>query len=109
MMRAWLIGGIVGMVVVGAVASADERRPISQLPADLARWSTVWVAIPQQMVAVGRESGAIAGLTVGPAKGAARMVESTGKELWTSMRHDESRARRDEGRGTGSLLIHYEF
>ena len=84
--------GIAGIVLgIGMSLSSvvfAESKPIEQLPKDIARWSTMWVEIPEQMVRVGQEDGPVAALTVGPAKGTAKFMQSTGEEVWKAVKPD---------------------
>lgn len=59
-----------------------ESRPIEQLPGDVVRWSTVWMAIPTEIAKETREHGPVAGFMWGPAKGTAIMLNSTSREIW---------------------------
>ena len=98
---------------LGRATAYAESRPIKQLPSDLARWSTMWVAVPEEMYHVGHDYGPIAGLTWGPAKGAAKMVEFTTKEVWSALKVDEKeKRRRGQYARTGGPkgpIFRYEF
>lgn len=107
-MRATVLASVLmAIVLAGGVATARAAdRPLQQLPADVVRWSTVWMAIPRQMASVGEEQGPLAAVTVGPAQGMAVMVESTGREVWQAMQQDPQPHRRREAAGA---VIRYQF
>ena len=91
----------------GSVLAAT--KPLNQLPADVARWSTLWVAVPKDMVEVGREHGPLAALTWGPAKGMTTFVRSTANEIWDTVKPDKTRSRlASRGRPTGAIF-RYQF
>lgn len=86
-----------------------EERPFKQLPHDLLRWSLAWVAIPQQMVEVGRAYGPLAALTWGPAKGTAVLVDTTTKELWSAAKQDDRPRRRSREDYAKGVMFRYAF
>ena len=90
-------------------AYAVERRPIRQLPSDMARWSTMWVTIPQQMIAVGQDYGPLAALTLGPAEGAVAMTEAAGRELWSASKPDKRPGQTVRAKDPKGPLFRYEF
>ncbi len=96
-------------VWVGSLVASAESRPLKQLPADIVRWSTVWVNIPEQMYVVGQEEGPLAAMTWGPAKGAVVMVQSTTQELWEAMKPDERPGHRSQHGDVHGALLRYEF
>ena len=104
-----MVGVVLGMIVAGGPWLQAERRPVERLPKDLVRWSTVWVAIPQQMYAVDRDYGPFAALTWGPSKGAVMMVASTAKELWEAAKKEERPGRRPGEKEFKGVVVRYEF
>ncbi len=97
--------------VVGEGSVLAATKPLNQLPADVARWSTLWVAVPKDMVEVGREHGPLAALTWGPAKGMTTLVRSTASEIWDTVKPDKNKKRSrlaNRGRPTGAIF-RYEF
>ena len=100
-----LVTGLVGGEPLAFAAS----RPIKQLPGDIVRVSTIWMAIPKDMVEVGREHGPLAALTWGPAKGMTTFVRSTASEIWDTVKPDKKRSRlASRGRPNGAIF-RYEF
>ncbi len=110
MKRAFLVAVIMatGFMSGGPLAFAASR-PIEQLPGDIVRVSTLWMAIPKDMVEVGREHGPLAALTWGPAKGMTTFVRSTASEIWDTVKPDKTRSRlASRGRPNGAIF-RYEF
>jgi len=106
MRRMLFVVAIVLAVFVGEEPSAfAESKAIRQLPTDVARWSTLWLAVPKDMVEVGREHGPLAALTWGPAKGMTTLVRSTASEIWDTVKVDQQSERQ---RPAGAILC-YEF
>lgn len=105
----WVTGALVGLVLMSAPLAFAEDRPLKQFPADVARWSTLWMAIPQQMMVVGQEQGPLAAVTVGPTQGAAAMVESTGHEVWNAMQSETNPAQRYKNEEEGTAVFRYDF
>ena len=101
-------GLIVSVVLVTAPMAQAESRPLAQLPADVVRWSTLWMAIPEQMYEVGQEEGPLSAVTWGPAKGTAKFIDSTAKEVWACVKPDEHPVRRASDDVKGAIL-RYEF
>ena len=101
----WVAGMCVASVLAAPFAQA-ESRPIKQLPKDLVRWSTLWMAIPEQMMDVGMEYGPLAAVTWGPAKGTADMVERTTRDLWEASKPEPHPvvAHRNESRPKGPVF-----
>jgi len=97
----------VGLLI--SPAAFAESRPIEQLPGDVVRWSTLWVAIPKSMVEVGQEDGPLAALTWGPVKGTAALVESTAKEVWDTVKPDHTPGHRPNSPHPKGLIFRYEF
>ena len=104
MRRALILSGC--FIVITAAAASAEVKPLKELPMDVGRWSTMWVAVPQQMYRVGLEHGPVAAVTWGPAKGAAVMVESTTRELWNAAQPDHRPGRQSEDSG---VIFRYDF
>lgn len=98
---AWLLGW--------SPSAFAASRPIEQLPEDIARWSTLWVAVPKSVVEVGRVHGPLAALTWGPAKGLAALVESTTNEVWNTVKPDEKPSDRPRSQHPKGLIFRYEF
>lgn len=105
--RRILLGCLLLILLAPRVALA-KSKPIEQLPKDLLRWSFCWTAIPQQMAEVSRDDGALAGMTWGPTKGTAVMVESTTRELWDAAKPDGRPAGRRKSDVRG-VLFRYDF
>ena len=107
MQRPAIIISMLGVLfcMSGGVARAEDSPSITQLPKDLARLATVWMAVPQTMYDVSRDDGAAMGLTVGTVAGGTQMVEDTVTYL-TSGYHQP--ARPGDPRPIGALL-HYSF
>ncbi len=104
------IGVLIAGVWLGAVMPVfAESRPIKQLPSDVVRWSTMWVAVPQEMYAVGLEEGPLAAVTWGPAKGTVTFVKSTTQEFWDVVKPDEKPGHRAPTRRDTGLIARYEF
>ncbi len=93
------------MMSDASVASADNR-PVEQLPADIVRWSTLWTLVPEQMAESHLAQGPVAGVTIGVARGVAKLVCVTGEEVWHIARTDRRPGHRHE---PGALLLRYEF
>ena len=102
------VGMLVSALVVPHPAWA-ESRPLKQLPKDLARWSTMWIAIPQQMIDVGLDYGPVAAVTWGPAKGTAKMVEDTTQDMWDAMKPEPHPGQRRHDEGTKAAIFRYTF
>ena len=113
MRRGW--SGICGMMIaitcwlVGTAAASAEQRPIKQLPQDVVRWSTMWWAIPKEMVEVGQEHGPLAAMIWGPTKGTAVMMSSTSKELIGAMKDDQRPDHRAPSGAPKGPIFQYEF
>lgn len=93
----------------GARAYA-ESRPIEQLPRDLAKWSTMWWAIPEQMVDVASVYGPVAALTWGPAKGTWTMLDRTSRDVWQAAKSEKRPGRTSPYRKQpAGAILRYEF
>lgn len=101
----FVIVTILAMFVSGEPSAFAESKAIRQLPTDVARWSTLWLAVPKDMVEVDREHGPLAALTWGPVKGTASFVRSSVAEVWETVKVDQQRERQ---RPAGAIL-YYEF
>ena len=107
MRRAGTVLVLVGMLLSGTRPVGAESRPLKRLPEDVLRWSTLWLTIPQEMVAVGRDEGAVSALVWGPVKGTAVLVNSTTEEVWGAVKPDQPSARRDGKQA--AIGLRYEF
>ena len=107
--RGWVVAGMLAGLIVLPGSVVAQSRPIKQLPKDLARWSTAWLAIPQEMAEVGLDHGPLAAVTWGPAKGTARMVDTTTLDMWNAVKPEPHRGgRRADERSTG-VFFRYHF
>jgi len=86
---------------VSVAAQAADTKPLEDLPADLAHWSTFWVELPKQMYGVGQEEGPISAMTWGPVRGTVMLMDAATKALWDA-------AKQDQRPGRGAIL-RYEF
>jgi len=84
-------------------------RPIKQLPADMARWSMMWTVVPKQVYSVGRKHGPFAALIWGPVKGTAKLIQSTVKEAWDTVKPDKNRVRYARSGRPKGVIFRYEF
>jgi len=103
-----IVGASVWMLA-GVLSAFAASRPIEQLPKDLARWSTLWAAIPKSMAKVGQDDGPLAALTWGPVKGTVVLVESTTKEVWNTVKPDQRPGHRLRSQHPKGLIFRYEF
>ena len=109
-MRTWGIMGVVlGIGMIVSSAACAESKPIEQLPKDLARWSTLWVEIPQQMVHVGHEDGPLAALTVGTTQGTAKFMQSTVEEVWKAVKPNHRPGHQLSEDTPRGAILRYEF
>jgi len=110
-MKRFLFAGVI--VLAMFVSRGDQvfadARPIQQLPADVMRWSTLWIAIPGSMAQVAQEHGPLAAVTWGPAKGTMAFVQSTAKEVWDPARLDKDSGRRFEDERPNEIAFRYTF
>ena len=89
-------GIIVVLLILGTSASASaESRPIEKLPSDVMRASMIWTQIPQQIHEVQLDHGPFVALTMGPAAGAAAIVETTTHEVWEATKPPRKTGRRE--------------
>lgn len=109
MTRSVVCMGVLVGVLCGTATAMAKSRPIQQLPGDVVRWSTLWVAVPEEMVAVGHDEGPLAALTWGPAKGTAVLVQQTGQEVWDIMKPDENPVHRSRASNPQGVILRYEF
>jgi len=110
-MKGILFSVIIGLVAFlgGETVALAATKPIQQLPADVARWSTLWMNIPSSMVEEGQEHGPLAALTWGPAKGTAEFARATKEEVWDSLKLDQSQGYRSRTRREIGPVFRYEF
>ena len=110
MQGTWRVGLMaVGVWLAGMGIAVAGGQPIGQLPVDVARWSTFWIAVPNEMADVGQEYGPLAALTWGPIKGTAHMVQSVAKELWGVAKMDWTRGTQANRGRPNNALLRYEF
>ena len=110
MKRAFLVAVImVTGFIAGEPLAFAASRPIKQLPGDIVRVSTFWMAIPKQMHKVGQEHGPLAALTWGPAKGMTTLVRSTASEIWDTVKPDKKRSRLASRSRPKGVIFRYEF
>lgn len=95
--------------VMATVAWAAEGKPISELPADLARWSTMWVEVPRQMYGVGQEEGPIAAMIWGPVRGVVMLVNATTKAAWDVVKPETRKAHKSRSKQPAGAILRYEF
>lgn len=110
-MRRALASAVVVVGLLGAATSSEcaESKPIAELPGDLVRWSTMWMDIPQQMVAVGQEEGPLAAMTWGPVRGAAVFMNTTTKALWEAAQSEQRAGHQLSGKRPNDAIFRYEF
>lgn len=111
MLRAPFVAILMGLSLwFGATtySEAAVNRPLKKLPADLFRWSLVWVEVPKRMYEVGQDHGPLAAMTWGPTKGTMTMVGATGKELWGAVQTEKHPAHKPRKQPNGPLF-RYEF
>ncbi len=109
MARGVVCMGVLVGVLCGTTTAMAKSRPIQQLPSDVVRWSTLWVAVPEQMIAVGRDDGPLAALTWGPAKGTVALVQHTGRAVWDVVEPDENPVHRARANTPQGVILRYEF
>ena len=100
---------VFGLILSGQLDARARSRPLRELPSDVSRWSTTWMAIPQQVAEVGREHGPLAAMTWGPAKGTARFVRSTVEEVWDAAKLDHQSDGRAANPWPTGPIIQYKF
>ena len=102
---------IIGLVALlcAETAALAATKPIQQLPADVARWSTLWMNIPNSMIEEGQEHGPLAALTWGPAKGTVEFARATKKEVWDSVKPDQKRGYRSRTQREIGPVFRYGF
>ena len=100
---------MVALFIGGDRYAFAASRPIQQLPADMVRWSMVWTVVPEQVYSVGREHGPLAALTWGPVKGTAKLIQSTVKEAWGTVKSDKNRVRYARSNRPKGVIFRYEF
>jgi len=109
-MRKMLAGAVVmvGWCCAVAVAQAAQSKPLSELPGDLARWSTLWMDVPRAMYDVGMEEGPVAAVTWGPVKGTVMLIHTTTRTLREMAQPEKPTAHKSQGRRPG-VIFQYEF
>jgi len=110
-MRSVLAGAVVVAGVCGLMATgqAAESKPVSELPRDLVRWSTLWMDIPRAMYDVGMEEGPVTAVTWGPVKGTARLVSTTTRTLREVAQPEQRPAYQSQARRRAGVILQYEF
>lgn len=98
----WIVTVIAGLSCSVAASAAAESKPLTDLPSDLAHWSTLWMELPRQMYGVGQEEGPVSAMTWGPVRGTIMMMDATGKALWDAVKYDQRP-------GRGDAILRYEF
>jgi hypothetical protein len=91
-----------------ATGQAAESKPVSELPRDLVRWSTLWMDIPRAMYDVGREEGPVTAVTWGPVKGTAMLIHTTTQTLQEMAQPEKPTAHKSQERRPG-VIFQYEF
>lgn len=106
----WVAGLMLGCVMAGVPSVFAQDRSIEELPKDLLRWSTLWVAIPQQMGRVGAEEGPLSAMTWGMARGTATLIQATTNEVWDVVKPDEKPSHRPQRDDDASgVMLRYRF
>ncbi len=100
---------VFGLIIAGQLDARAGSRPLRELPSDVTRWSTTWMAIPQQVAEVGRERGPFAAMTWGPVKGTARFVRSTVEGVWDATKLDHQSDGRSANPWPTGPILRYEF
>ena len=101
-----VIAGVCGFMTA---AQAAEGKPISELPGDLVRWSTLWMDIPRAMYDVGMEEGPLTAVTWGPVKGTAILMNTTTHTLWDAAQPETRRGHKSRASRTPGVIFQYEF
>lgn len=109
-MHKMLAGAVIVAGTCGFMASvqAAESKPLSELPGDLARWSTLWMDVPRAMYDVGMEEGPLTAVTWGPVKGTVMLVNTATRTLWEMAQPEKPTAHTSQGRRPG-VIFQYEF
>ncbi len=106
MNRVVFVAAIVLAMFLGGEPSAfAESKAIRQLPMDVARWSTLWLVVPKEMIEVDRKHGPLAAMTWGPIKGTTSFVRSSVAEVWETVKVDQQ-SEREQPAGA---ILYYEF
>ena len=110
-MRSVLAGAVVVAGVCGLMATgqAAESKPVSELPRDLVRWSTLWMDVPQAIYDVGVEEGPVAAMMWGPVMGTARLVSTTTRTLREVAQEEQRPAYQSQARRPAGVILQYEF
>lgn len=105
-----VIGLVLGCFWCRGLSAYAESRPIEQLPRDLANWSTMWWAIPEQMLEVASVYGPVAAVTWGPTKGAWTMLDRTSRDVWQAAKSEKRPGHASPyRRQTPGAIFRYEF
>ncbi len=96
---------VLALFVGGEPFAFAESKAIRQLPMDVARWSTLWLAVPKEMIEVDRKHGPLAAMTWGPVKGATSFVRASVAEVWETVKVD----RQSEREQPAGAILFYEF
>lgn len=110
-MRKVLAGAVVVAGVCGlmATAQAAESKPIRELPRDLARWSTLWMDVPQAIYDVGMAEGPVAAVMWGPVMGTAKLMSTTTRTLQEVAQPEQRPAYQSQARRPAGVILQYEF
>ena len=110
MRRAIVVGAVVGCLLCRMTAAqAAESKPLSELPRDLVRWSTLWMDIPRAMYDVGMEEGPLNAVTWGPVKGTAMLMGTTTQTLWSVVQPETRQGHKSKASPTPGVILQYEF
>lgn len=109
-MRKTLAGAVViaGVWCMAGAVQAAETKPLSELPGDLARWSTLWMDVPRAMYDVGMEEGPVTAVTWGPVKGTVMLVSTATRTLREMAQPEQPAAHTSQARRPG-VIFQYEF
>lgn len=99
---------VVGLSSLMTAAQAAQSKPLSELPGDLARWSTLWMDIPRAMYDVGMEEGPLTAVTWGPVKGTVMLIHTTTRTLREMAQPEKRPGHRSNGQRPG-VIFQYEF
>ena len=110
-MRKMLAGAVMvaGWWCAAAMTQAAESKPLSELPRDLVRWSTLWMDVPRAMYAVGMEEGPLTAVTWGPVKGTAMLMKTTAQTLWEAAQPEQRPGYQSQARRPAGVMFQYEF
>jgi len=99
---------VVGLSSLMTAAEAAQSKPISELPKDLVRWSTLWMDVPRAMYDVGMEEGPVTAVMWGPVKGTVMLMRTTTHTLWEAAQPEKRPGHQSKARRPG-VILQYEF